>query len=214
FTRVGALDNLSLGQSTFMVEMQETANILHNATAESLVVLDEIGRGTSTYDGLSIAWAVAEWLHDLKGRGVKTLFATHYHELTELTRTRPRAKNYHIAVKEWNDDIIFLRKLVEGGTNRSYGIQVARLAGIPPGVVKRAKTLLVDIENDALNPTTRDGGAGSGASDRGQVQLGLFPTPTDELLDQVRHVDIAQTTPLEALQLLSEMQSKIKAMSD
>ncbi|MGD8241794.1 MAG: DNA mismatch repair protein MutS [Desulfobacterales bacterium] len=214
FTRVGALDNLSLGQSTFMVEMQETANILHNATADSLVVLDEIGRGTSTYDGLSIAWAVAEWLHDLKGRGVKTLFATHYHELTELTRTRPRAHNYHIAVKEWNDDIIFLRKLVEGGTNRSYGIQVARLAGIPPGVVQRAKALLVDIENDALVPHTPDGKVGSEANDQGPVQLGLFPKPTDELLDQMRHIDIAQTTPLEALQILSEMQSKIKAMPD
>ena len=214
FTRVGALDNLSLGQSTFMVEMQETANILHNATADSLVVLDEIGRGTSTYDGLSIAWAVAEWLHDLRGRGVKTLFATHYHELTELTRTRPRAKNYHIAVKEWNDDIIFLRKLVEGGTNRSYGIQVARLAGIPQGVIKRAKTLLVSIENDDPVPNTPNGKVGTEAIAQGQVQLGLFPRPADELLDQVRHVDIAQTTPLEALQILSEMQSKIKAIPD
>ena len=214
FTRVGALDNLSLGQSTFMVEMQETANILRNATADSLVVLDEIGRGTSTYDGLSIAWAVAEWLHDLKGRGVKTLFATHYHELTELTRTRERAKNYHIAVKEWNDDIIFLRKLVEGGTNRSYGIQVARLAGIPQGVVQRAKSLLVDIESEALGPSPRDGKTGSGTHDGGQVQLGLFPKPTDELLDYLRHIDIAQTTPLEALQILSEIQARIKAMPD
>jgi DNA mismatch repair protein MutS len=119
FTRVGALDNLSQGQSTFMVEMQETANILNSATQKSLVIMDEIGRGTSTFDGLSIAWAVAEHLHDLKGHGVKTLFATHYHELTELARLKPRSKNYHIAVKEWNDEIIFLRKLVEGGTNRS-----------------------------------------------------------------------------------------------
>ncbi|MBW2193547.1 MAG: DNA mismatch repair protein MutS, partial [Deltaproteobacteria bacterium] len=131
FTRVGALDNLSQGQSTFLVEMQETANILNNATGRSLIIMDEIGRGTSTFDGLSIAWAVAEFLHDLRGSGVKTLFATHYHELTELSHTKPRVKNYNIAVKEWNDQIIFLRKLVEGGTNRSYGIQVARLAGIP-----------------------------------------------------------------------------------
>ena len=120
FTRVGALDNLSQGQSTFMVEMQETANILNSATQKSLVIMDEIGRGTSTFDGLSIAWAVAEYLHDLKGHGVKTLFATHYHELTELARLKSRSKNYNIAVKEWNDEIIFLRKLVEGGTNRSY----------------------------------------------------------------------------------------------
>ncbi|MBW2564789.1 MAG: DNA mismatch repair protein MutS, partial [Deltaproteobacteria bacterium] len=126
FTRVGALDNLSQGQSTFMVEMQETANILNNSTEQSLVILDEIGRGTSTFDGLSIAWAVAEYLHDLNKKGVKTLFATHYHELTELALKKPRVKNFNIAVREWNDEIIFLRKLVEGGTNRSYGIQVAR----------------------------------------------------------------------------------------
>ena len=131
FTRVGALDNLSQGQSTFLVEMQETANILNNASSDSLVIMDEIGRGTSTFDGLSIAWAVAEFLHDVNGTGVKTLFATHYHELTELSNDRERVKNFNITVKEWNDEIIFLRKLVAGGTNRSYGIQVARLAGIP-----------------------------------------------------------------------------------
>ncbi len=146
FTRVGALDNLSQGQSTFMVEMQETANILNNATSESLVILDEIGRGTSTFDGISIAWAVAEYLHDLKGKGVKTLFATHYHELTDLALIKPRIKNYNIAVKEWDDEIIFLRKLVEGGTNRSYGIQVARLAGIPDRVITRSKQILSDME--------------------------------------------------------------------
>jgi DNA mismatch repair protein MutS len=142
FTRVGALDNLAQGQSTFMVEMEETANILNNSTERSLIVLDEIGRGTSTFDGLSIAWAVAEYLHDLNHLGVKTLFATHYHELTDLVLTKQRVKNYNIAVKEWNEEIIFLRKLVEGGTNRSYGIQVARLAGIPEKVIKRAKVIL------------------------------------------------------------------------
>jgi DNA mismatch repair protein MutS len=142
FTRVGALDNLSQGQSTFMVEMQETANILNNATGHSLVILDEIGRGTSTFDGLSIAWAVAEFLHDLNGQGVKTLFATHYHELTELADQKPRVKNFNIAVREWNEEIIFLRKLVPGGTNRSYGIQVARLAGIPTEVIARARKIL------------------------------------------------------------------------
>ncbi len=214
FTRVGALDNLSLGQSTFMVEMQETANILNNATGDSLVVLDEIGRGTSTYDGLSIAWAVAESLHDHRGVGVKTLFATHYHELTELARMRPRVKNYNIAVKEWNDDIIFLRKLVEGGTNRSYGIQVARLAGIPEGVIRRAKTILADIEQETHAFRESPEGSRASGEDQRQVQLGLFPNPADALLEQLDRVDIAQTTPLEALQLLSEMQAKIKRMPD
>lgn len=146
FTRVGALDNLSQGQSTFMVEMEETANILNNATENSLVILDEIGRGTSTFDGLSIAWAVAEYLHDLDGKGVKTLFATHYHELIALEKIKSRVKNFNIAVKEFNDNIIFLRRLVEGGTNRSYGIQVARLAGVPEKVVMRAKDILKEIE--------------------------------------------------------------------
>ncbi|MDL2269151.1 DNA mismatch repair protein MutS [Desulfosarcina sp. OttesenSCG-928-A07] len=152
FTRVGALDNLSAGQSTFMVEMQETANIINNATPDSLVILDEIGRGTSTYDGLSIAWAVAEYLHDLDGTGTRTLFATHYHELTELAGQLERVKNYNIAVKESRDTIIFLRKLVEGGTNRSYGIQVARLAGIPDTVISRAKTILNRVES-GMHPT-------------------------------------------------------------
>ncbi|CAN2044753.1 DNA mismatch repair protein MutS [Candidatus Magnetomoraceae bacterium gMMP-13] len=146
FTRVGASDNLSQGQSTFMVEMEEAANILNNATERSLIIMDEIGRGTSTFDGLSIAWAVAEYLHDWNNIGVKTLFATHYHELTALDQFRPRVKNYNIAVKEINDEIIFLRHLKKGGASRSYGIQVARLAGIPDSVLKRAKTILSNIE--------------------------------------------------------------------
>ena len=153
FTRVGALDNLSQGQSTFMVEMEETANIINNATPNSLVILDEIGRGTSTFDGLSIAWAVVEYLHDLAGdQGVKTLFATHYHELTRLESLKHRVKNYNIAVKEFNDNIIFLRKLMPGATNKSYGIQVARLAGVPDAVVLRANEILKTIEqqNDPL----------------------------------------------------------------
>ncbi|MBF0398934.1 MAG: DNA mismatch repair protein MutS, partial [Desulfobacterales bacterium] len=148
FTRVGALDNLSQGQSTFMVEMQETANILNNASSKSLIIMDEIGRGTSTFDGLSIAWAVAEYLHDLHGTGIKTLFATHYHELTELSKLKPKCKNLNILVKEVNDRIIFLRKLVEGSTNRSYGIQVARLAGVPEPVIERAKNILEKIESN------------------------------------------------------------------
>ncbi|MEA3188338.1 MAG: mismatch repair protein MutS [Chthoniobacter sp.] len=149
FTRVGANDDLSRGQSTFMVEMNETANILNNATARSLVILDEIGRGTSTFDGLSIAWSVAEFLHDqLKAR---TLFATHYHELTELEMTRAGVKNFNVAVREWNDQIIFLRKIVRGGADKSYGIQVARLAGLPPEVIGRAKEILANLEQSELN---------------------------------------------------------------
>ncbi len=146
FTRVGATDDLARGRSTFMVEMEELAHILRNITQRSLILLDEIGRGTSTFDGLSIAWAVTEYLHDSCPFQPKTLFATHYHELTELAMTKPRVRNFHVAVKEWNDRVIFLRKLVEGGTSRSYGIQVARLAGIPDGVIERAKEVLNNLE--------------------------------------------------------------------
>ncbi|MGZ5503917.1 MAG: MutS-related protein, partial [Chthoniobacterales bacterium] len=154
FTRVGATDDLSRGQSTFMVEMNETANIVNNATARSLVILDEIGRGTSTFDGLSIAWSVAEFLHDqVKAR---TLFATHYHELTKLAEQRAGVCNYNVAVREWNEQIIFLRKIVPGGADRSYGIQVARLAGLPKEILDRAKNILAHLEkpNGASVETT------------------------------------------------------------
>ncbi len=219
FTRVGALDNLSQGQSTFMVEMEETANILNNATSQSLVVMDEIGRGTSTFDGLSIAWAVAEYLHNLKRKGVKTLFATHYHELTELELTKPRVKNYNIAVKEWNDEIIFLRKLVKGATNRSYGIQVARLAGIPNEVITRAKKILSKIEK---GEHTLNGSPVFGVREdiqkNGQVQLNLFRKPEnyvpeyvpkyvpEYLIDKLQKLDISKMTPLDALNCLNELQ--------
>jgi len=149
FTRVGANDDLARGQSTFMVEMNETANILNNATSRSLIVLDEIGRGTSTFDGLSIAWAVAEHLHNAVG--AKTLFATHYHELTELAVTLPRVKNYNVAVREWHDQVIFLHKILPGGTDKSYGIQVGRLAGLPKEVVERAKEVLANLEEAELS---------------------------------------------------------------
>jgi DNA mismatch repair protein MutS len=211
FTRVGALDNLSHGQSTFMVEMQETANILNTATENSLVVMDEIGRGTSTFDGLSIAWAVAEYLHDLKNRGVKTLFATHYHELTELARTKPRVKNFNIAVKEWNDEIIFLRKLVAGGTNRSYGIQVARLAGIPEPVIKRAKKILYNIEQgefaggpSAMRAITHE------KTRHGPVQLNLFHQPESRIVEKLNQADVSRMTPLDALNFLNELQEEAK----
>jgi DNA mismatch repair protein MutS len=213
FTRVGALDNLSQGQSTFMVEMQETANILNSATQRSLVIMDEIGRGTSTFDGLSIAWAVAEYLHDLKENGVKTLFATHYHELTELAFTKTRVKNYNIAVKEWNDEIIFLRKMVEGGTNRSYGIQVARLAGIPEKVITRAKKILFNIENGEHNligsPVLTEE---SNDSIKEQVQLNLFRKPDQFVIEKLQKLDISKMTPLDALNCLNELQEKAKTV--
>src|SRR2546422_5717372 len=145
FTRIGASDDLSRGQSTFMVEMSETANILNNATPRRLIVLDEIGRGTSTFDGLSLAWSIVEHLHNQVG--AKTLFATHYHELTELAGRLPRLRNLNVAVREWNEQIVFLRKIVPGGTDKSYGIQVARLAGLPKEILDRAKEILAHLEN-------------------------------------------------------------------
>jgi DNA mismatch repair protein MutS len=211
FTRVGALDNLAAGQSTFMVEMEETANILTNATADSLVIMDEIGRGTSTYDGLSIAWAVVEYLHDLKGRGTKTLFATHYHELTELAGTKARIKNYNIAVKEWNDGIIFLRKLIPGGTNRSYGIQVARLAGIPEQVIEQAQRILERVETHA--PDGADISVSRTRSEKGKtqpVQLEIFQPPEREIVESLQSVDLNRLTPIEALNLLHDLQSKVR----
>ena len=213
FTRVGALDNLSQGQSTFMVEMEETANILNNATGDSLVVMDEIGRGTSTFDGLSIAWAVAEHLHNLREKGVKTLFATHYHELTDLALTLPRVKNFNIAVKEWNDEIIFLRKLVSGGTNRSYGIQVARLAGIPPGVIKRAKKILSTIEKGEHGPSGFPVLAGQPAQPApGHRQLSLFSNPERALIDRLQKIDISRMTPIDALNCLNELHETANEM--
>ncbi|MBW1896179.1 MAG: DNA mismatch repair protein MutS [Deltaproteobacteria bacterium] len=212
FTRIGALDNLTEGQSTFMVEMQETANILNNATEKSLVILDEMGRGTSTFDGLSLAWAVAEYLHDWRGVGVKALFATHYHELTDLALTKSRVKNYNVAVKEWNDEIIFLRKLTEGGTNRSYGIQVARLAGVPPDVLARAKEILKNIENGELNGSGGPVLAYSSApvEEDARVQLSLFKTPGEVLTDALKKLDVSNMTPLEALNELNALRELIE----
>ncbi len=172
FTRVGALDELSRGMSTFMVEMTETANILNNATSKSLIVLDEIGRGTSTFDGISIAWAVAEYIHDKENLRAKTLFATHYHELTELSLTLPRVKNYNVAVREWNEEVIFLRKVVEGGSDRSYGIHVAKLAGLPREIIERAKDILAKLEKRAFTEDIRPKLSRSGKGE--MVQLGLF----------------------------------------
>ncbi len=217
FTRVGASDNLALGLSTFMVEMKEAASILANSTLRSLIVLDEIGRGTSTFDGLSIAWAIAEYLHDrYEGKGTKTLFATHYHELTDLARLKPRIHNWNVAVKEWNDEIIFLRKLDKGGMNRSYGIQVARLAGLPSTVIDRAKEILRNLEEGELTETgipTLSVSERSGGSKPPPAQLELFAARPSPVEEAVRKVDIDTMTPLEALNFLHRLKAEVKEES-
>jgi DNA mismatch repair protein MutS len=206
FARVGASDNIARGQSTFMVEMQETANILHSATSRSLVILDEIGRGTATFDGLSLAWAVAEHLASNSRARPKTIFATHYHELTDLADALPGVANFHVVVREWNDDIVFLRKVVPGRSDRSYGIQVARLAGLPAPVVARARDILNGLERDELSRGGRPSLSG-GPVDR-QPQLGLFqaaPAGDDPVHRRLRELDVNQLTPLQALGLLAEL---------
>ncbi len=210
FTRIGALDNIMRGQSTFMVEMMETARILQQATSRSLVVLDEVGRGTSTFDGLSIAWAVVEHLHDHPLLRPRTLFATHYHELTELALTKERVKNYNVAVKEWGGEIIFLRRVVEGGTNRSYGIQVARLAGLPEKVIDRAKEVLSNLEKGELDATgmPKIAKTKAGVPKRPpSPQLYLFGRP-DPIRSELKEIKPEQLTPLEALNILSELKKK------
>jgi len=211
FTRVGAADELSRGQSTFMVEMLETANILNNATDRSLIILDEIGRGTSTFDGLSIAWAVAEYIAN-RCRS-RTLFATHYHELTELSALYPCIRNYNVAVKEWHDDIIFLRRIVEGGADKSYGIHVARLAGVPREVIERAKTILANLEAVTLDSENRPRFAASPDAPHSArsigVQLTIFDSETDFLVEAIRALDLTRLTPLDALEKLAELQKMI-----
>ncbi len=210
FTRIGASDSLTKGQSTFMVEMMETARILTDATSRSLVILDEVGRGTSTFDGLSIAWAVAEYIHDFGGRGMRTLFATHYHQLTDLAASKEGAKNYNIAVKEWGEKIIFLRKIMEGGTSRSYGIEVARIAGVPAGVIARAKEILHNLEKGEFDEIGMPRIArGKNVEKQGNPQLSLFTENEDVILDELRQIDISSMTPLSALNKLSELKSKL-----
>ena len=209
FTRVGAMDDLRRGQSTFMVEMNETANILNNATEKSLVVLDEIGRGTSTFDGLSIAWAVTEDLVNKNGKGVKTIFATHYHELTELALTHQRVKNFNIAVREWDDSIIFLHKLLPGGTSKSYGIQVAALAGVPNRVVARAKELLHNIEQGELNSQGEPIiSPGKNLKKEHPGQLELFPGKGDLLREKISKLEVDSLSPRQALNILYELQDE------
>ena len=204
FTRVGASDDLAMGQSTFMVEMMEVATILKNATANSLVILDEIGRGTSTYDGLSIAWAVAEYIADKEKSGAKTLFATHYHELVDLENKLDGIKNYSIAVKEKGEDIIFLRKIVNGGTDESYGVHVARLAGVPKDVTKRANEILRSLERKNIMN-------GKALENRKQVegQLDMGNYKLAELAVEIDKIDLNSLTPIDALNTLVKIKEKM-----
>jgi DNA mismatch repair protein MutS len=223
FTRVGASDNISQGESTFMVEMLESASILNNISKRSLVLLDEIGRGTSTYDGISIAWSMVEYLHNYKELHPRTLFATHYHELNELEQMCQRVKNYHVSVKEVDNTIVFLRKLEKGGTEHSFGIHVARMAGMPVSIVDRATTILKNLEQvygnneivPSVSPSARKrtrkpspsvAGATQPAADA--IQLSMFKIDDPVLIqirDQIKGLDINSLTPLEALNLLSEI---------
>ena len=218
FTRVGASDDLASGQSTFMVEMSEVANILRNATSNSLLILDEIGRGTSTFDGLSIAWAVVEHISNPRLLGAKTLFATHYHELTELEGKLNSVNNYCIAVKEKGDDIVFLRKIVKGGADKSYGIQVAKLAGVPDNVIERAKEIVEELSNNDITKIVQNISA-EGSSKRSKPkldevdleQISLLDTmDNDTILNELKELDLGQMTPIEAMNKLYELQNKVK----
>ena len=217
FTRVGASDDLASGQSTFMVEMSEVANILRNATANSLLILDEIGRGTSTFDGLSIAWAVVEHISNPKLLGAKTLFATHYHELTELEGTINGVNNYCIAVKEKGDDIVFLRKIVPGGADKSYGIQVAKLAGVPDGVIARAKEIVQELSENDITITAKSMMGRETTKKKAKLdevdmeQMSLLDTMGDEtIIGELRELDLSNLTPIEAMNKLYELQNKVK----
>ncbi|MBS5121664.1 MAG: DNA mismatch repair protein MutS [Blautia caecimuris] len=217
FTRVGASDDLASGQSTFMVEMTEVANILRNATAKSLLILDEIGRGTSTFDGLAIAWAVIEHISDTKLCGAKTLFATHYHELTELEGKISGVNNYCIAVKEKGDDIVFLRKIVKGGADKSYGIQVAKLAGVPDSVIRRAKELVEELSDADITAAVKDLTSSSKKKQKivydqvDMAQMSLFDTVQDnDIVEEIRNLDMSHLTPMEAMNILYNLQNKIQ----
>jgi len=206
FTRVGASDQLARGESTFMVEMHETANILNNASDRSLIILDEVGRGTATFDGLSLAWAIIEYLHDNPTRGGITLFATHYHEVTDLAKTKTRVANYSVAVKEWNEQIIFLRRVVEGAADKSYGIQVARLAGIPQSIIERAREILITLERkerDVVAETQK----------RGSVpvrQMGLFGDAREmDVINALRAIELDALTPLQAMNELAKLKERL-----
>ena len=203
FTRVGASDNISMGESTFMVEMNETASILNNISDRSLVLLDEIGRGTSTYDGISIAWAISEYLHEHPSKP-KTLFATHYHELNEMSETFSRIKNYNVAVKELKDNVLFVRKLIEGGSEHSFGIHVAKMAGMPQQVIRRANKILSKLEKSHSSEELMD----KVKTLKDNLQLSFFNLDDpllEEIKDEILHTDIDTLTPVEALMKLNEI---------
>ena len=207
FTRVGAMDNIAAGQSTFQVEMNETANILHNATSKSLILLDELGRGTSTFDGLSVAWAVTEYVHNNPKVSARTMFATHYHELTELAGFLPRVKNYNVAVKEWQGEVVFLHKIIPGGCDDSYGIQVAKLAGIPKEVLTRAGEILAQLEEGEVTvrkiPTTK-------VERLNQMQIALFSAQPSPVEEELSRIDLEKLTPLEALNKIAEWKKRLQ----
>jgi DNA mismatch repair protein MutS len=208
FARVGASDELTRGQSTFMVEMIETARILHAATPRSLVILDEIGRGTSTYDGISLAWSVVEHLHEWVG--CRTLFATHYHELTDLEKSLSGVQNLNVAVREWQEEVIFLHKIVAGAADKSYGIHVARLAGVPRKVISRAKEILAQLEEEHLDAEGKAKIARhADAAKKPRLQLTLFAPAEHPLLDELRRLDVNNLTPLAAFQLLQQWQATL-----
>lgn len=213
FTRVGATDDLASGQSTFMVEMSETANIMRNATSKSLIILDEIGRGTSTFDGLAIAWAVVEYICDKKKIGAKTLFATHYHELSELEGHLEGVKNYCISVKEHGEDVIFLRKIVPGGADKSFGVHVARLAGIPKEAVVRAHEIQATLEvaniTDAISQNILEQNDA-----RQPVQVGLFNYEQTEIIEELVQADVMAMTPIDAMNLLFRLREKAKKLKE
>ena len=204
FTRVGASDNIAKGESTFLVEMHEAANILNNATSKSLILLDEIGRGTSTYDGISIAWAMTEYLHENPNIRAKTLFATHYHELNALADLYDRIKNFRVEVREFNDKVIFLRKIAEGTADHSYGIQVAQMAGLPESVTRRAKEILRSLEDKEYRRKNKD-----------EFQISMFESAVTEFRDEalrkmLDEVDINNITPMEAMNILKKMKDDVK----
>ncbi len=208
FTRVGANDNISQGESTFMVEMIETAAILNNLSPRSLILLDEIGRGTSTYDGISIAWAIVEYLHEYPNARPRTLFATHYHELNEMEKSYPRIKNYHVSVKEIDNKVIFLRKLLPGGTEHSFGIHVAEMAGIPRSIINRSKEILKQLEQSNQKDKELHKPIDKVAQEREGYQLSIFQLDDPvlkQIRDQIKNIDINNLTPLEALNKLNEI---------
>ena len=208
FTRVGASDNISVGESTFMVEMNEAADILNNMTARSLVLFDELGRGTSTYDGISIAWAIVEYIHEHPNAKAKTLFATHYHELNEMERSFPRIKNYNVSVKEVGNKVIFLRKLVPGGSEHSFGIHVAKMAGMPKSIVNRANEILKQLEKENRQEGITGKSVKAVATPAEGYQLSFFQLDDpvlSQVRDEIRDLDVNNLTPIEALNKLNEI---------